>query len=43
MFLFSCCQSVESKYGYEVRRGNKVNFYHSLKDIDERDKTSGGV
>lgn len=43
MFLFSCCQSVKSKRGYQVHKDNNLNFFNQLSDIDEKDRNNGAV
>lgn len=43
MFLFSCCQSVKSKTGYQVLANNNLNFFNSLSDIQEKDRNNAAV
>ena len=42
MFLFGCCQSVESNHGYQIKRKNNKNevvtmFVPTLKDLREEE------
>ena len=41
MFLFKCCQSVQTGHGYAVKKRNKnneevVTFINSLNDVDRK-------
>ena len=41
MFLFKCCQSVQTGHGYAVKKRNKnneevVTYISSLNDVDRR-------